>query len=138
MHNISVDGHEDSPCRRHNCHACCIDTRMTLTEADVVRLEGAGFLDFARLNQDGDLELVNCSGSCVFLDRGRCRAYHLRPEGCRFYPFVVDLGTNRAVRDDFCPHGDEFVLDRVTVRELKRSVEQEAAEAAARKRRMDG
>lgn len=138
MHNGAVDGHEDSPCRRHDCHACCVETRMTLTEADVERLEGAGFRDFARPNGDGDLELVNISGSCVFLDWGRCLAYELRPEGCRFYPLVVDLGTGRVVRDEYCPYRDDFSMDGSSVRELKRSVEREAAEAVARRRRTDG
>lgn len=137
-HNGAVNRPEDSACSRHDCHACCVETRMTLTEADVGRLEGAGFRDFARLNEDGDLELVNPSGSCMFLDRGRCGVYELRPEGCRFYPLVVDLGTGRVVRDEFCPFRDDFSMDGHSVRELKRSVEREAAEAAARRRRADG
>jgi hypothetical protein len=110
---------------------------MTLTEADVERLEGAGFRDFVHLNEDGDLELVNLSGCCVFLDRGQCRVYELRPEGCRFYPLVVDLGTGRVVRDDYCPYRDDFSMDGSSVRGLKRSVEREAAEAVARRRRTD-
>ncbi len=135
MHNGAVDGHINNPCHRHDCHDCCVETRMTLTEADVHRLEGAGFRDFAHLNGDGDLELVNISGSCMFLDRERCRVYELRPEGCRFYPLVVDLGTGRVVRDEYCPYRDDFSMDGRLVRELKRSVEREAAEAVARRRR---
>jgi Fe-S-cluster containining protein len=107
---------------------------MTLTEADVARLEEAGHADFVRLNEAGDLEMVNRDGACVFLRRGRCGVYHQRPEGCRFYPFVVDLGSGRVVRDDFCPYADEFSSNEEVVRELKRSVEREGAEARRRRR----
>ena len=30
-----------TPCLKFGCHICCLDTRMTLTEADVARLEAA-------------------------------------------------------------------------------------------------
>jgi Fe-S-cluster containining protein len=52
---------------------------MTLTEADVERLRSAGYQDFARVNGDGDLELVNRDGRCVFLEDGRCSVYRVRP-----------------------------------------------------------
>jgi len=107
---------------------------MTLTEADVARLERAGHVDFARPNDAGDLELVNRGGVCIFLDDGRCGVYRQRPEGCRFYPFILDLGSGRVVRDEFCPHADEFPSSDELFRELTRSVEQEGAEARRRRR----
>ena len=106
---------------------------MTLTEADVERLRGAGHRDFARVNGDGDLELVNREGRCVFLEDGRCRAYEVRPEGCRLYPLVLDLGDGRVVRDLFCPYRDEFPVTAERVRRLRRSVELEAIEARRRR-----
>ncbi|HSN54590.1 MAG TPA: YkgJ family cysteine cluster protein [Candidatus Sulfomarinibacteraceae bacterium] len=127
---------EPSPCRRHDCHACCVATRMTLTEADVERLRSAGYQDFARVNGDGDLELVNRDGRCVFLGDGRCRVYRVRPEGCRLYPLVLDLGDDRVVRDRFCPYWREFPVTAERVRRLRRSVALEAVEAC--RRRIDG
>lgn len=131
----SVSERAASPCRRHDCHECCLDTRMTLTEADVARLEAAGFENFAQLNAADDFELANRDGACVFLRNGRCGVYDLRPEGCRYYPFIVDLGSGRVVRDVFCPHRDDFALSGTMIRELKRSVEREHAEATSRRRR---
>jgi len=64
-----------SPCLRHGCAACCHDTRMSLTLADVRRLERAGHRDFCELGDDGTLRLCNVAGRCVFLTGSRCDAY---------------------------------------------------------------
>ena len=133
MHNDAVDQNPKNPCRRHACHLCCLETRMTLTEADADRLRRAGFEDFARITPDGDLELTNRDGACVFLDRGACRVYGLRPEGCRFYPLVLDLDLGGVIRDERCPHRDEFPVDAGVAAELRRSVATEEAEAARRR-----
>jgi Fe-S-cluster containining protein len=61
-----------NPCVRNACHICCLDTRMTLTEADVARLEAAGYEDFYFVNDDHDLQLLNVDGHCIFLVEGRC------------------------------------------------------------------
>lgn len=106
---------------------------MTLTEADVERLRSAGYRDFARVNGDGDLELVNRDGRCVFLEDGRCRVYRVRPEGCRLYPLVLDLDDDRVVRDRFCPYWREFPVTAERVRRLRRSVALEAVEARRRR-----
>jgi Fe-S-cluster containining protein len=110
---------------------------MTLTEADVVRLEGAGFDDFVRRDHDGDLVLVNRAGACVFLDDGVCRSYEVRPEGCRAYPLVLDLNRDRVVLDELCPHRSEFSFGEDDVEHLKLSVHREEAERH-RRRRADG
>jgi Fe-S-cluster containining protein len=111
---------------------------MTLTEADVRRLREAGFEGFARLNRDGDLELVSRDGRCVFFDAGCCQVYTLRPEGCQLYPLVLDLAADRVVRDRFCPHRLEFPLSPELVRRLRRSVAVEEAEARRRRWGDDG
>jgi Fe-S-cluster containining protein len=125
-------GPADDPCARHRCHLCCLDTRMTLTEADVVRLEAAGFKDVFRLNREGDLELRNHDGRCVLLDGGRCTAYAARPEGCRLYPLILDLQTDRVVRDAYCPHRRSFPITTGDAERLRRSVATERIEAERR------
>lgn len=111
---------------------------MTLTEADIGRLHGAGFKNFARLNADGDVELLNRDGRCVFLLEGRCTAYAERPEGCRLYPLVLDLGSGRVVRDRLCPHREEFPITAQQTERLRRSVAQEEIEAGDRRWGVDG
>ena len=127
-----------NPCQKHDCHLCCLDTQMTLTQADVVRLEGAGFREFCRQNRDFELVLQNRDGRCVFLHEGQCRAYEVRPEGCRLYPLVLDLSWNRVVCDDLCPHRHEFPIDGERSARLRRSVDQESNESSQRRRRDDG
>jgi Fe-S-cluster containining protein len=127
-----------NPCRRNRCTACCVDTRMTLTEADVGRLAAAGWADFVHETRDGDLMLRNRDGRCVFLGDDGCRVYPLRPEGCRLYPLVLDLASDRVVRDEFCPHRGEFAVDPDRASRLRQSVTAEAAEAASRLRSVRG
>lgn len=131
-HDREANRPADDPCARHRCHLCCLDTRMTLTERDVARLHAAGFKDIFRLNTEGDLELRNHDGRCVLLDDGRCSAYAARPEGCRLYPLILDLQTDRVVRDDFCPHRGSFPITTGDVERLRRSVATERIEAERR------
>jgi Fe-S-cluster containining protein len=107
---------------------------MTLTEVDVARLEEAGFSDFVRLKPNGDLELKNSNGRCVFLSGASCTTYDRRPDGCRFYPFVLDLRTGRVVRDELCPYSGEFPNREDLAIELRRSVDAEEREAEKRRR----
>jgi len=106
---------------------------MTLTCADVERLAAAGWTDFVHETRDGELMLRNRAGRCVFLGDDGCRVYPLRPEGCRLYPLVLDLRSDRVVRDEFCPHRSEFGVDPARTRRLRRSVSDEATEAARRR-----
>lgn len=138
MHNVAVTRPIDDPCASHGCHLCCLETRMTLTEADLARLNGSGFKNFAHVNGDGDLELRNHDGRCVFLLNGRCDAYEVRPEGCRLYPLILDLRNDRVVRDELCPHREDFPITSDHAGRLRRSVARERTEAGHRRRRMDG
>lgn len=123
---------DPGPCRRHGCHACCVDTNMTLTLADVARLEGSGWRDFARPGAGGKLCLRVVGGACVFLRDGGCVVYPYRPEGCGLYPLVLDAATDAVVRDDFCPYHLEFRFTRGDELRLRRSVADEEREAVAR------
>lgn len=107
---------------------------MTLTEADVARLEAAGERRFVRAAADGSWQLANLGGHCVFLSAdGACTVYEVRPEGCELYPLVLDLGSGRVVRDSFCPHRWEFPDSRAARRRVKDSVATEEREARARR-----
>ena len=97
-----------NPCRIHGCHACCLDTEMPLTDEDIERIEALGFRDFY-IEKDGFRVLKNIGRRCFFLSEdGRCRIYRDRPEGCRYYPFVLDIDTDKIVRDSDCPYSGEF------------------------------
>ena len=105
---------------------------MTLTNADVARLEAAGRQDFCFVNDDDDLQLHNFDGHCIFLLAGRCSVHDVRPEGCRLYPLILDLSVDRVMLDAFCPWAGEFAFtqeDRVL---LRKSVVEEENEARKR------
>ena len=106
---------------------------MTLTEADVARLREAGQRDFFFVNENHDLQLTNVNGHCCFLCGGQCSVYRHRPEGCRFYPFVLDLDQDRVKRDRFCPWAEEFKSAPGIGVRLRRSVATEEREAKVRR-----
>ena len=121
-----------SPCRELQCSACCVETAMTLTEADVRRLRGLGHTGFWRQTASGDLQLLNRGGRCVFLTAEGCSVYDDRPEGCRLYPLVLDTERDVVRHDGFCPIADRFPITVELAAQLRRSVEAEAREAARR------
>jgi hypothetical protein len=128
-----------NPCFDHDCHRCCLNTRMTLTEADAARLEAVTQRDFFFVNDDQDLQLINEDGHCIFLVDGRCSVHDDQPEGCRLYPLILDLSVDRVVLDAFCPWAKEFTFTEDDRVELRRSVTDEESEnrirAASRSRR---
>ena len=121
-----------NPCEKHDCHACCVETVMTLTVEDVERLTTLGFRAFYRENKAGDLQLVNLAGKCIFLDGSQCSVYDHRPEGCWLYPLILEVDGNETSLDDFCPYRDEFEFDEDDARRLKESVETEDREREER------
>lgn len=104
-----------TPCRRHRCIQCCIDTQMPLTQQDIQRIVEMGYQPSEFIVQgDGEQRLKNkrTRGSCVFLQNKRCQIYENRPTGCRIYPLVFDESTQQAVVDFLCPFSFEFqVID---------------------------
>lgn len=105
---------------------------MTLTEADVARLEAAGCRDFFFVNDDHDLQLVNIDDHCIFLVDRRCSVHDMRPEGCRFYPLILDLSVDKVILDAFCPWAKEFRFSREDNVQLRRSVTEEEKESRIR------
>lgn len=109
---------------------------MSLTLADVRRLERAGHRDFCELADDGALRLRNVAGRCVFLTGSRCDAYPDRPDGCVLYPliwFTADGEPCEAGLHEFCPHRYEFRFSQGDREWLARSIAAEDAEVAARR-----
>lgn len=111
---------------------------MPVTLADIERITARGFrlAEFTVDEGDGWLRLRNLEDHrCTFLtDGGRCRIHDVKPEGCRLYPFIYDESNGHVIRDDFCPHREEFTPPagvRARVEELVRRLE---GEAAARRR----
>lgn len=89
-----------------HCGVCCQQTEMLLSEQDAARLEKAGFHlnEFQRHDRQGYTKLRNQKGYCFFYDtkKRRCRAYKVRPEGCRLYP-VIHSVEDGIIVDDLCP-----------------------------------
>ena len=107
---------------------------MSLTEADVRRLERAGHRDFCHLEDDGTLRLRNVDGRCVFLRQGRCAAYPDRPDGCALYPLIWYTEDDEAGLHEFCPHRRQFRFSQGDREWLQRSIAAEDAEVASRRR----
>lgn len=129
----------DSPCARHGCSLCCMDTEMPLTEEDARRLEALGH-DRAAFSRvvDGVLLLrtdparrTDAGEPCHFLHEGKCSVYAERPTGCRIYPFVLNE-QRRMVRDEDCPHRAEFRPDPALHRRLLKVVGTIEREARSR------
>ena len=98
------------------CGKCCYQTEMPLTKEDIERIERLGYRreDFA-IKVNGVYRLRNVNGKCYFLDESnRCVIYDHRPIGCRIYPIIFDITSNRAIVDDLCPR-----KDKISKRELK-------------------
>ena len=120
--------------RCSHCDLCCKETEMLLSNEDVRLLEEAGQDKdrFARCDKHGYVFLRNYRGYCFFYDatKHRCRAYSVRPLGCRLYP-VVCSDENAIFVDDLCPMGrtvssEELRKKGLDVVELVRRIDLEA------------
>jgi len=124
---------DGSPCLRHHCVACCIETEMPLTDGDLKEIEKLGFkrADFTVITE-GETRLKNKGRQCFFLEAGGCRIYDSRPQGCRTYPLVYDVDLHKFVFDSVCPHSTEFKTTREDKDQLKRLIRKLEREAAKR------
>ena len=104
--------------RCSHCGICCEKTEMLLSNADVERLEKAGYnrQKFMRYDKHGFARLRNRHGFCVFYDAVKCRCtiYEHRPLGCRIYPIIYSEQEGIVV-DGLCP-----MKNTVSEIELKR------------------
>jgi Fe-S-cluster containining protein len=118
-------------CLRYGCIKCCLGTEMPLSSLDIARIRDLGFSeDFFILKRNGNRQLKNVSGRCVFHDGQRCVIYDHRPEGCRLYPAILNEEIRRVVLDSHCPHHGQFQLTPSTSREVTILVRKLDAEKA--------
>jgi Fe-S-cluster containining protein len=92
--------------RCSDCGVCCHETEMLLTNEDTKRLEKTGHdpHEFLWVNRQGYARLRNRKGYCYFYDteKRRCKAYELRPQGCRLYPVICTM-EDTIILDELCP-----------------------------------
>ncbi len=137
---IPVKSANSNPCFAHDCALCCYETEMPLTSKDIARLENLGHAsaDFVVIDDSGYPLLKNRPATppdeghhCVFLVDKKCSVYEHRPDGCRWYPITI-TPDRRAVRDDECPHRQEFPMPPAAQRLLVKLLNE--LETDARKR----
>ena len=108
-------------CLQYGCIKCCLNTEMLLSSSDIFRIGGLGFLeDFFIVKENGNRQLKNLSGRCVFHNGQRCTIYNYRPEGCRLYPAIFDVDMKEVVLDSYCSHRGKFQWSPSISREVVR------------------
>ncbi|MFW9921877.1 MAG: YkgJ family cysteine cluster protein [Candidatus Thorarchaeota archaeon] len=92
-------------CSNFHCAKCCRETEMLLSMEDITRIVSLGYKqgDFSFINNEGFFCLRNINDSCFFLQDNKCVIYSFRPQGCKYYPIIFDLDTNKAIIDVDCP-----------------------------------
>ncbi len=87
------------------CGLCCHNTEMLLSLKDISRLEALGYdrKDFVIITPEGLHQLRNLNGKCFFY-REECIVYHSRPEGCVYYPIILDYDGKSCLIDKECPN----------------------------------
>lgn len=122
-------------CLQYECIKCCLNTEMPLSSSDIVRIRGLGFSeDFFIVKKNGNRQLKNLSGRCVYQSGQRCIIYNYRPEGCRLYPAIFHEETGEVVLDSYCPHHEKFQLTPRISREVIKLVQKLDVETKRRLR----
>ena len=103
----------------NDCGKCCLETEMLLSKEDVnliLKRSANNYrkADFVIRNKNGNFQLKNVNGHCVFLDISSklCKIYEIRPQGCRFYPMIYDIGRKKCIIDNECPRFYLFYQDQ--------------------------
>ncbi|MDG7000186.1 MAG: YkgJ family cysteine cluster protein [Nitrososphaerota archaeon] len=107
-------------CNSHHCVSCCYDTEMLLLDEDILRITRLGYEEefFTRESKGFKILKNSRHGRCVFHDGTLCTIYKDRPKGCSIYPIIFDEDLMSPVKDNLCPHMDEFVVPKKTKLEL--------------------
>lgn len=111
-------------CSFNDCHKCCLETQMLLTESDLKRIESLGYSrqDFCLdiRSSSGFLQLKNIHGRCFFLtEQGKCSIYDSRPAGCKVYPLVYELSEEDILIDDDCREVKWFVDQKYSEEQIQ-------------------
>ncbi|MGB9023874.1 MAG: YkgJ family cysteine cluster protein [Candidatus Bathyarchaeia archaeon] len=110
-------------CLQYGCIKCCLNTEMPLSVLDIARIKGLGFSeDSFIVKKNGNRQLKNLSGRCVFHNGQRCTIYNHRPEGCQLYPVIFNEDMGEPLLDSYCPHHEEFQLTPSISRKVIRLV----------------
>jgi Fe-S-cluster containining protein len=102
-----------------NCGECCLETEMILSQQDINLIvekypNGIRKRNFAFKNKDGNFQMNNVDGHCVFFDfpTKKCKIYASRPQGCRFYPLIYDFQRRDCIMDTDCPRTHLFYQNK--------------------------
>jgi Fe-S-cluster containining protein len=78
---------------------------MLLSSKDIARLEALGYdrEDFVVTTLEGFHQLRNVEGKCFFW-KNECIVYPSRPEGCVFYPIILNFDAKSCITDKECPN----------------------------------
>jgi len=102
-----------------DCGKCCLETEMLLSKKDINLILKRSSIyfrknDFVIKNKNGNFQLKNTNGHCVFLDPvlKLCKIYKHHPQGCRFYPMIYDVEKKRCIIDKECPRPNLFYQDQ--------------------------
>jgi hypothetical protein len=110
-------------CLQYGCIKCCLNTEMPLSALDIARIKGLGFSENSFIvKKNGNRQLKNLSGRCVFHNGQRCTIYNHRPEGCQLYPVIFNEDMGEPLLDSYCPHHEEFQLTPSISRKVIRLV----------------
>lgn len=106
-------------CKEKNCHLCCNQTNMHLTQTDIIRItQHSPSTSFFTQTKDGCLQLKNHNGRCIFHDGTDCTIYPIRPTGCRLYPLAFDIDLQKAIYDSICSYPKSFPVTDEKIKQL--------------------
>ena len=90
---------------------------MILAQEDISRITNLGYNreDFCYQDDDGFFKLKNINDECFFLKENKCIIYDNRPQGCRFYPIIFDIDSNKAIIDPDCPLQEKIASKTVSL-----------------------
>ncbi len=125
-------------CLENNCIKCCLETRMPLSNKDIIRIKKLGFnTNLFITSKKGWLQLKNKDSKCIFHNGIVCTIYYDRPEGCRIYPIIYDKDENKAIFDKNCPYANKFIISKRTTEKLYALVSRLECERAERKNKIN-
>ena len=106
-------------CLQYECIKCCLNTEMPLSNSDITRIRDLGFSENSFVvNKNGNLQLKNLSGRCVFHNGQQCTIYNDRPDGCQLYPAIFHEDKGEVILDSYCPHHEKFQITPSISREV--------------------